>query len=159
MATGVEVELRKQLLKDFRVGANVSYMYTNVKLPEGGAYTNKERSLQGASPILLNADVAYSPRFGEERQLNLALLYNLQGKRIHAVGVSQLGDVHQLPVHTMNFNASYNFNNHFSIGLQVKDLLNRAMVFKQEVPLTGEEIEVESYKEGTSFEVGFSYKF
>ena len=159
MATGVEVELRKQLLKDFRVGANVSYMYTNVKLPEGGAYTNKERSLQGASPILLNADVAYSPRFGEERQLNLALLYNLQGKRIHAVGVSQLGDVHQLPVHTMNFNASYNFNSHFSIGLQVKDLLNRAMVFKQEVPLTGEEIEVESYKEGASFEVGFSYKF
>lgn len=61
------------------MGANLSYMYTNVKLPEGGAYTNKERPLQGASPILANADLTYSPRFGEERQLNLALLYNLQG--------------------------------------------------------------------------------
>ena len=159
MAAGLEVELRKQLVKDLRLGANVSYMYTNVKLPQGGAYTNKERSLQGASPILLNADLAYSPRFGEERQLNLALLYNLQGKRIHAVGVSQLGDVHQMPVHTMNFNAGYNFNSHFSINLQVKDLLNRAMVFKQEVPMTGAEVVVEEYKEGTSFEVGFSYKF
>ena len=47
MAGGMEVELRKQLMKDLRLGANISYMYTNVKLPEGGAYTNKERPLQG----------------------------------------------------------------------------------------------------------------
>lgn len=72
MAGGVEVEFRKQLIKDLRLGANASYMYTNVKLPQGGAYTNKERSLQGASPILVNADLTYSPRFGEDRQLNLA---------------------------------------------------------------------------------------
>ena len=107
MATGIEAEVRKTLVKDLRLGANVSYMYTNVKLPEGGAYTNKERSLQGASPILLNADLTYSPRFGEDRQLNLALLYNLQGKRIHAVGVSQLGDIKEQTRHTMNFRASY----------------------------------------------------
>ena len=31
-----------------------------MKLPQGGAYTNKERSLQGASPILANADLTYS---------------------------------------------------------------------------------------------------
>ncbi len=158
MAAGIEVEARKMLVKELRLGANLSYMYTNVKLPQGGAYTNKERSLQGASPILVNADLTYSPRFGEDRQLSLALLYNLQGRRIHAVGVSQLGDVKQEPVHTMNFNASYNFNSRFSLNLQVKDLLNRAMVFKQEVPLTGGEVEVERYKEGTSFEIGFSYR-
>lgn len=159
MAAGIEVELRKQLIRDLRLGANVSYMYTNVKLPEGGAYTNKDRSLQGASPILLNADLTYSPRFGEERQLNLSLLYNLQGKRIHAVGVSQLGDIDQMAVHTLNFNASYNFSRHFSAKLQVTDLLNRAVVFKQEVPKTGEYIEVERFKEGTGFEVGVSYNF
>ena len=159
MAAGVEVELRKQLVRDLRVGANVSYMYTNVKLPEGGAYTNKDRSLQGASPILLNADLTYSPRFGEDRQLNLSLLYNLQGKRIHAVGVSQLGDIDQMPVHTLNFNAGYSFSRHFSAKLQVTDLLNRAIVFKQEVPKTGEYVEVERFKEGTAFEVGVSYNF
>lgn len=159
MAAGVELEFRKQLVKDFRLGANVSYMYTNVKLPEGGAYTNKDRSLQGASPILLNADLTYSPRFGEDRQLNLSLLYNLQGKRIHAVGVSQLGDIDQMAVHTLNFNASYNFNSHFTAKLQVSDLLNRAIVFKQEVPKTGEYVEVERFKEGTGFEVGISYNF
>ena len=115
MAGGMEVELRKQLMKDLRLGANISYMYTNVKLPEGGAYTNKERPLQGASPILANADLTYSPRFGEERQLNLALLYNLQGSRIHAVGVSKLGDIKQQTLHTLNFSAGYDINNHFSL--------------------------------------------
>lgn len=158
MAAGIEAEVRKMILKDLRVSANVSYMYTNVKLPEGGAYTNKERSLQGASPILLNADLTYSPRFGEYKQLNLALLYNLQGRRIHAVGVSQLGDIKEQTRHTMNFRAGYNFNSRFSINLQIDDLLNRAIVFKQDVPITGETVEVERYKEGTSFQIGFSYK-
>ena len=157
MAGGMEVELRKQLMKDLRLGANISYMYTNVKLPEGGAYTNKERPLQGASPILANADLTYSPRFGEERQLNLALLYNLQGSRIHAVGVSKLGDIKQQTLHTLNF-SGYDINSHFSLKLQVNDLLNRAVIFKQEVPSTGEEVEVERYKKGANFEIGFSYK-
>ena len=158
MAGGMEVELRKQLMKDLRLGANISYMYTNVKLPEGGAYTNKERPLQGASPILANADLTYSPRFGEDRQLNLALLYNLQGSRIHAVGVSKLGDIKQQTLHTLNFSAGYDINNHFSLKLLVNDLLNRAVIFKQEVPSTGEEVEVERYKKGANFEIGFSYK-
>ena len=158
MAGGMEVELRKQLMKDLRLGANISYMYTNVKLPEGGAYTNKERPLQGASPILANADLTYSPRFGEERQLNLALLYNLQGSRIHAVGVSKLGDIKQQTLHTLNFSAGYDINSHFSLKLQVNDLLNRAVIFKQEVPSTGEEVEVERYKKSANFEIGFSYK-
>ena len=157
MATGIEVEMRKQLVKDLRVGANVSYMYTNVKLPDGGVYTSKERSLQGASPILMNADLTYSPRFGEDKQLALSLLYNLQGKRIHAVGISRLGDIEQEAVHTMNFNAAYTFNSHFSVKLQVKDLLNRAIVFNQEAPEVGKTFEVERYKEGTSFEIGVSY--
>ena len=158
MAGGMEVELRKQLMKALRLGANISYMYTNVKLPEGGAYTNKERPLQGASPILANADLTYSPRFGEERQLNLALLYNLQGSRIHAVGVSKLGDIKQQTLHTLNFSAGYDINSHFSLKLLVNDLLNRAVIFKQEVPSTGEEVEVERYKKGANLEIGFSYK-
>ena len=39
IATGVEVEFRKELIKNLKLGANASYMYTNVKLPQGGAYS------------------------------------------------------------------------------------------------------------------------
>lgn len=158
IATGVEVEFRKELIKNLKLGANASYMYTNVKLPQGGAYTNKERSLQGASPILLNADITWTPKLGENKDLNLALLYNMQGSRIHAVGVSQLGDIKQQAVHTLNFNASFHMNKHWSMKLQVNDILGNDMVFVQDVPATGAKVEVERYKHGANFEIGVSYK-
>ena len=158
IATGVEVEFRKELIKNLKLGANASYMYTNVKLPQGGAYTNKERSLQGASPILLNADITWTPKLGENKDLNLALLYNMQGSRIHAVGVSQLGDIKQQAVHTLNFNASYRMNKHWSMKLQVNDILGNDMVFVQDVLATGAKVEVERYKHGPNFEIGISYK-
>lgn len=158
VAAGAEMELRKQIVKDLRLGANVSYMYTDVKLPEGGAYTNENRPLQGASPILANADITYSPRFGEEKQLTLALLYNLQGSRIHAVGIAGLGDVKQDALHSLNFNAGFTINKHFGLKFQMTDLLNRDVVFRQDVPKDGgRKVEVERYKKGMGFEVGFSY--
>ena len=131
MATGVEIEFRKEIVKDLRFGVNGSYMYTNVKLPEGGAYTNSQRALQGASPYLANADLTYSPAFSNDRQLSVALLYNLQGPRIHSVGISGLGDIKQQPVHTLNFTGSYRFNRRFAVKLQVNDLLNQDILFKQ----------------------------
>lgn len=157
MATGVEIEFRKEIVKDLRFGVNGSYMYTNVKLPEGGAYTNSQRALQGASPYLANADLTYSPAFSNDRQLSVALLYNLQGPRIHSVGISGLGDIKQQPVHTLNFTGSYRFNRRFAVKLQVNDLLNQDILFKQEVPTTRDKVEVERFRKGTGFEVGFSY--
>ena len=157
MATGVEIEFLKEIVKDLRFGVNGSYMYTNVKLPEGGAYTNSQRALQGASPYLANADLTYSPAFSNDRQLSVALLYNLQGPRIHSVGISGLGDIKQQPVHTLNFTGSYRFNRRFAVKLQVNDLLNQDILFKQEVPTTGDKVEVERFRKGTGFEVGFSY--
>ena len=157
MATGVEIEFRKEIVKDLRFGVNGSYMYTNVKLPEGGAYTNSQRALQGASPYLANADLTYSPAFSNDRQLSVALLYNLQGPRIHSVGISGLGDIKQQPVHTLNFTGSYRFNRRFAVKLQVNDLLNQDILFKQEVPTTGDKVEGERFRKGTGFEVGFSY--
>lgn len=157
MATGVEIEFRKEIVKDLRFGVNGSYMYTNVKLPEGGAYTNSQRALQGASPYLANADLTYSPAFSNDRQLSVALLYNLQGPRIHSVGISGLEDIKQQPVHTLNFTGSYRFNRRFAVKLQVNDLLNQDILFKQEVPTTGDKVEVERFRKGTGFEVGFSY--
>lgn len=157
LAAGLEIEFRKEIAKELRIGANASYMYTNVKLPEGGAYTNSQRALQGASPYLVNADITYSPTFGGYSQLSTALLYNLQGPRIHAVGISGLGDVKQQPVHTLNFAGSYRINENFTVKLQVNDLLNRAVVFAQEVPQNGSNLEVERFKRGSSFEIGISY--
>lgn len=157
IAAGVEAEVRKQLVKDLVFTANASYMYTNVVLPEGGAYTNMQRSLQGASPYLANADISWTPRFGDESGLNLTLLYNLQGPRIHAVGIMGLGDVRQLPFHSLDIAAGYDINSHWSVKLGFKNLLDSAVRFRQDIPSAGKTVDVEQWRSGTGFELGISW--
>ena len=160
IAAGIELEARKEIFKDFRVGVNGSYMYTNVNLPQGeGIYTETQRSLQGASPYLANADISYAPRFDEESQLILALVYNLQGPRIHSVGIFGLGDVEQETLHTLNWVGTYQINKHFSVKCQVDNLLDSTVRFKQKVKETGENVTIESFKPGTVAEIGVSYRF
>ena len=157
VAAGVEVEFRKILVKDLTLSANASYMYTNVILPEGGAYTNQQRSLQGASPYLANADISYTPEFRNGSSLSLALLYSLQGPRIHAVGIMGLGDVKQMPLHTLDFAGSYSFNEHFSVKLAFKNMLNSTVRFRQDIPNADRTVDVEQWRVGTGFEIGVSY--
>ena len=157
VAAGLEVEFRKELAGDLALSANASYMYTNVILPEGGSYTNRQRSLQGASPYLANADLSYTPEFRDGSGLSLALLYNLQGPRIHAVGIMGLGDVRQLPVHTLDFAGSYRFNEHFSIKLTFRNMLDSTIRYRQDIPNAGRTVNVEQWKIGTGVEIGISW--
>lgn len=157
IAAGVEVELRKKIVKDLTFNANASYMFTNVILPEGGAYTNHERSLQGASPYLANADICYTPSFRNGSGLSLAIVYSLQGPRIHAVGISGLGDVKQMPFHSLDFAGSFSFNSHVSLSLSFKNILDSAYRFVQDIPNAGRTVEVEYWKAGPSFEVGVKW--
>lgn len=160
MAAGVELEIRKELFRDFQAGINGSYIYTNVNLTPGeGIYTDTERQLQGASPYLFNADISYNPRFDEERRLGLALMYNLQGPRINTVGVYEAGNIVQEALHTLDFVGSYEFNRHFSIKIQAKNLLNNTVKFTQELPKANKELTVEEFKLGVDAEIGFTYKF
>ena len=157
VAAGLEAEFRKQIVKDLVFSANASYMYTNVILPEGGVYTNPRRSLQGASPYLANADLTYTPEFRNGDGLSLSLLYSLQGPRIHAVGIMGLGDVKQMPVHTLDFAGSYRFNEHFSVRLAFRNMLDSTIKFKQEIPDADRTVDVEQWRVGPGFEIGISY--
>ena len=134
-------------------------MYTNVQLPSGMVYTNTERQLQGASPYIVNADLSYTPSFSKDRKLSMALLYNLQGKRIQAVGIQKQGDVYQETLHTLNLNLGYQFNKHLSAKLQVKNLLNSDFVLSQELPIANKTVEVERYENGIDLDLSISYKF
>ena len=160
MAAGVEVETRINLLPGLRIGCNASYMYTNVILPEGGGiYTDSRRALQGASPYLLNADLAYGWKVRKKDQITLTLLYNLQGPRIHAVGIYGMGNVVQQPRHTLDFAGIYNAGSQWNIKVTAGNMLDSRIRFIQEVKTTREFVTVESYQQGISFQIGFSYTF
>ena len=99
----------------------------------------------------------WTPEFRNGDGLSLSLLYNLQGPRIHAVGIMGIGDVRQLPVHTLDFAGSYNFSDHFSVSLSFKNLLDSTIRFRQDIPNAGRSVIVEQWRMGPAFEVGISY--
>ena len=117
-----------------------------------------KRPLQGASPS--PDEMPTSPiRLSSEKesQLTVALLYNLQGERIQAVGIQGIGDVKQLALHTLDFNANMKFNAHWSVKFSAKNLLNTDVVFRQEIPSKNTEVEVERFNEGVGLSFGVTY--
>ncbi len=159
IATGVELEFKKRIVGNLNFGANFSYMYTNVKLPEGGGiYTSTSRALQGASPYLANADISYRPSLGEDHRFNFSLIYNLQGPRIHAVGIMGLGDVTQNVLHSLDFVASYELKNRLQFKFNVKNIINNDFTYKQDIPLVGKSQIVELRKRPIEASISISYK-
>lgn len=156
-AAGVELELRKTLARELVLSTNLSLMYTDVNLPEGGVYTNTERPLEGASPYIANIDLSYTPELRSGKKASFALNYNLTGPRIHSVGLSGLGDVKQQPLHELNFNASWPLLRNLSASLQLGNMLDVPVRFTQDVPSTGQNVDIEGWRLGRSFKLGIKW--
>ena len=159
MAAGLEAEFRTQPFKYFTIGGNVSLMYTDVTLLDGGIYTDSRRALQGASPYIGNAFITYAPEFGEESSLAVSVLYNVQGPRIQAVGIYGLGNIMQSPIHALDANITYQINRLWSVQLSLTNLLDSEYRFTQNVPDLGEEMLTESYRLGRGIGVGVKLDF
>ncbi len=156
---GLEIEMKKKLAKDLKLDFNASYIYTRITLPEDGIYTDKSRQLQGASPYLVNADLNYSPKFSKEKSLSLSLVYNLQGPRIHTVGINNVNNVEEKTFNTLDFVGRYSINPHIQFKLQAKNLINQNHEFTQKIAGSGKDETVKFFKNGTSFDLGFTYIF
>lgn len=159
MVAGVELEMKKKLAKDLKLDFNASYIYTKITLPEDGIYTDKSRQLQGASPYLVNADLNYSPKFSKDKMLSLSLVYNLQGPRIHTVGINNVNNVEEKAFNALDFIGRYSVNKHLQFKFQAKNLINQDRKFTQKISGTGKVETVKYHKDGTSFDLGFTYNF
>ena len=165
---GLEFEYTKSLsflaksdssfLKFISLGVNATYLYSKVTFdPEANlAQTNSERALQGASPYLINVDLAYSKTIKKDLKVNVSLSYNVFGRRIYNVGIYGLGDVYELPVNSLNLVAGVDLK-HFSFGVKVKNLLNQDIRFEQETP--NDPILINSTRRGVFTSLSVGYKF
>lgn len=84
----------------------------------------------------------------------MSLMYNLQGPRIHTVGINGIENVMQEAVSTIDFNGNLRINKYCSIKLKIKDLFNTNIRFTQKIKGSGEIKEVENYQYKTKFEIG-----
>ena len=68
-----------------------------------------------------------------------------------------IGDVRQLPVHTLDFAGSYEFNDRISVSLSFKNILDSTIKFRQDIPNADRSVIVEQWRMGPAFEIGVSY--
>jgi len=140
---GVELEFRKSLVKDENddqlvgFGINTTLMHTEQDLYDviQGTYSvnfrNDTEQLQGASPFLINADVSYSPKFGNYKPTG-NLVFSYFADRIDAIGSGQLGNIVEKSVPTLDFILRNEISDMFEINLSVRNILNPDIRFVRE---------------------------
>ncbi|MDR1337300.1 MAG: TonB-dependent receptor [Tannerella sp.] len=156
---GIEIEFRRNLTKHFKLDLNASSIYTHISLSEGGIYTDKSRALQGASPWLMNLDLNYATKFMHDKGLFISAVYNLQGPRIHSVGINGVNNVIEQAFHSLDLIGSYSLNERIGIKLQARNLLNRQQEFTQEIKATGKAEVIEYYRKGLGLQASVSVNF
>lgn len=173
---GVEVEVRKDILRDendnstLSVGFNATYMETNQDLYEqidgtfDLSFDKDEDELQGASPLLLNADISYSPTFNNYKPV-ANLVFSYFSDRIDALGSGQLGNIVEKSVPTLDFIWKNTIKDNFEINFSVKNLLNPTIKYVREATLGDVVVNsangtgVSDYKRGMNLGLQLKYKF
>jgi len=122
-AYGGELEFRIKLdfsdvLKDFTITGNVSYIYSKVKDSTGTV----DRPLQGQSPYLLNFGLQYDL---EKAGFRGTLLFNQIGRRIIYVGNEEISNIWEAPRPLLDLQlAKKILNKRGEIRLNISDIIN-----------------------------------
>jgi TonB-dependent receptor len=173
---GVEIEGILDLkrisdnLDNFTFGANATFMYTNVNRSEEqsnetDAEANRKRTLQGAAPFTINADIKYERKNENKLTQTISLVYNVSGKKIYGVGFSKLDNVYELPFHQLDLIYSQELSKNWNIKVGVKNLLNSnyrlQMGDRSLVGLNANisSLNLENYKVGTTLNFTAGYTF
>jgi TonB-dependent receptor len=175
-AIGAELDIRKNLsfindaewLENLIVGANITYVKSTVDVSNlnnntgGNGGVLSDRPLQGQSPYLLNFSLLYTePKTG----ISASALYNRIGDRIFIVGSGQVRGAWEKGRDVIDLQISKKvLKNKGEVKFTVSDLLNQSTVFYQDFDgefgyseANGDRV-FQSYKWGTTLNVGFSYR-
>ncbi len=169
---GAEIELRKNLgfvgLNGFSLNVNYSLIDSDETYNEDerllrenllrdGQTLDSGRVLQGQSPFLLNAGIAFE---SEDSSWKSGLFYNVQGKTLQIVGAGEIADVYTLPFNDLKFNLSKSFgeDQNQTITFKAGNLLNddRESVFES---FGAQDQLYSKWSPGQDFSLGYSFKF
>jgi outer membrane receptor protein involved in Fe transport len=133
---GAELEARfglshiAEALEDFVVTANFAWIRSRVTLYEEQVMTatSRERPLAGQSPYVANLSLGWTPA---DTGLSLNLFYNVFGRRIAEVGRNRIPDSYEEPFHSLDLTASYQLDEHWTLGASATNLLLQESVIEQ----------------------------
>jgi outer membrane receptor protein involved in Fe transport len=153
---GLELEARTGLgrfgdaLEDLVLTVNFAWIHSSIELSDDQLMTatSQERPLQGQSPYVANLSLGYSP---SGTGLSLNLFYNVFGRRIVEVGRNRIPDSYEEPFHSLDFTASYQLAEHWTLGMSATNLLLQQAVVEQGG------LEISRIDRGTSFGVRLGF--
>lgn len=165
---GVEIEARKGLddvlpaLRGVSLGLNLSLVQSSIALDSTELALRRaidpdvddRRALQGQSPFLLNADLAYE-NLGSGT--NLGLYFNVFGRRLSRVSFGGVPDVYEQPSPQLDFVASQRVLRDWSVKASVKNLLDASYRELYDGRFDGRDAVFQEYDRGLSFSLGISY--
>lgn len=186
---GVELEFRKNLLmKDedtplLTMGANFAYTDTKqdlqtISTADGFSFgtnfgSRTSDNLQGASPVIVNADLTYSPEITESIKPNITTTFSYFSDRIYALGSGDLGNMVERGIPSLNMVIRNNFGEHVEFGMNISNILNpnvtlvRENTGAQDSPfLAGTglinadgDVTLREFKRGVNIGISLKYKF
>ncbi len=157
---GFEFEGRKNFefvspaLRNLSLLTNVAYIHSKVNVERGEfqSQSSISRTLQGQAPYVVNASLEYAdPRWGTAR-----LLYNTQGRRLSALGITAVPDIFEERRDQLDFvylNHLDLFGAPVNVKLTAENLLNDRFLFTEGNDITNR------YKTGVKVSLGFSYTY
>jgi TonB-dependent receptor len=179
---GIETDVRKSLgfisgAENFSIILNAALIKSKVQF--GAGNLNRNRSLQGQSPYMINAGLFY---YNDNNGLMITALYNIIGKRIVAVGRpspnqwEDIPNIYELPRSALDLAISKKVTRKIEIKAGIKDVLNQRVVLKQTINTTVDLNEVtggaltgqknfkrdqvtKSFQPGRYFTLSIGYKF
>jgi outer membrane receptor for ferrienterochelin and colicin len=136
---GIETDVRKSLgfisgAENFSVILNAALIKSKVQFGKGEL--NRDRSLQGQSPYMINAGIFY---YNDNNGLMVTLLYNIIGKRIVAVGRpspnqwEDIPNIYELPRNLLDLAVSKKITKKLEIKAGIKDILNQQIRLVQTI--------------------------
>ncbi len=165
---GVEVEMRKNIFSidtksKLSTGLNFSYLSTGVDVYQNEnstlQFTNKKTKLEGAAPIIANADLSYQFQ-NDGLEFTASMVANYVSNRIYSIGVNGFKDIEENAFTTLDFVSSVKLKQHWAIKLKAQNLLNPEYKLTRQPSTVGAEpVVLRSYKKGLTFDLGLSYEF
>ncbi|WP_431132594.1 TonB-dependent receptor domain-containing protein [Psychroserpens mesophilus] len=178
---GFEAEVRKNIIMNsaedndtakLSVGLNATYIHTEQDLYESidgslfdVSFRNDSEELQGASPFIVNADINYSPTFGNYKPA-ANLIFSYFSDRIDALGSGQLGNVIEKGLPNLDFVLQNKISEKFEINFAARNLLNPTVQYFREGTSVGDVLvtspngkDVTNYERGIDLSLQLKYKF
>ena len=163
---GVELEARKKLVdnkeKDYQLkgGLNASYLYSRVNLNSNSIaqFQQSSSELEGATPFLLNADLAFTKKY-ENSEFTSSIVLNYFSDRVYSIGTRGFENIIVKGIPTLDIVSSLRLAKKYSLKLKLMNLLNPEFQTSRGGSVNKNSVVLRNYKKGVNISLGFSYDF